>query len=105
MQHLPLGTKLHKGSYTTGKVLGQGGFGVIYAGSDTRLQRLIAVKEFFPQGCVRQGSVVQPGGAMPAESYERVKAKFMAEATTNGTLRKAYDNNGLKDNPIRTQTK
>jgi polar amino acid transport system substrate-binding protein len=32
-------------------------------------------------------------------------AKFMADATTNGTLRKAYDNNGLKDTPIRTQTK
>ncbi len=32
-------------------------------------------------------------------------AKFLTEATVNGTLRKAYDNNGLKDNPIRTQTK
>ena len=32
-------------------------------------------------------------------------AKFMTEATTNGTLRKAYDNNGLKDTPIRTQMK
>src|SRR5580698_3387118 len=31
--------------------------------------------------------------------------KFMTEATSNGTLRKAYDNNGLKDNPIRTVTK
>jgi len=30
-------------------------------------------------------------------------AKFMTEATTNGTLRKAYDNNGLRGNPIRTQ--
>jgi polar amino acid transport system substrate-binding protein len=30
--------------------------------------------------------------------------KFMTEATANGTLRKAYDNNGLKDTPIRTQT-
>lgn len=29
--------------------------------------------------------------------------KFMNEATTNGTLRKAYDNNGLKDSPIRTE--
>ena len=27
--------------------------------------------------------------------------KFMTEAASNGTLRKAYDNNGLKDNPIR----
>jgi polar amino acid transport system substrate-binding protein len=30
---------------------------------------------------------------------------FTTEAMTNGTLRKAYDNNGLKDSPIRTQTK
>ncbi|MEY9133461.1 ABC-type amino acid transport substrate-binding protein [Bradyrhizobium diazoefficiens] len=29
--------------------------------------------------------------------------KFMNEATINGTLRKAYDNNGLKDSPIRTE--
>jgi polar amino acid transport system substrate-binding protein len=29
--------------------------------------------------------------------------KFMTDATTNGILRKAYDNNGLKDAPIRTQ--
>jgi len=28
---------------------------------------------------------------------------FMTQATTNGTLRKAYDGNGLKDAPIRTQ--
>jgi len=29
--------------------------------------------------------------------------KFMTDATTNGTLRKAYDSNGLKDSPIRTE--
>jgi polar amino acid transport system substrate-binding protein len=28
---------------------------------------------------------------------------FMTEATTSGVLRKAYDDNGLKDNPIRTK--
>jgi len=32
-------------------------------------------------------------------------SKFLTEAITNGALRKAYDNNGLKDSPIRTQTK
>jgi polar amino acid transport system substrate-binding protein len=32
-------------------------------------------------------------------------ARFLTEAISNGTLRKAYDNNGLKDQPIRTQTK
>ena len=32
-------------------------------------------------------------------------ARFMTEAVANGTLRKAYDDNGLKDAPIRTETK
>jgi polar amino acid transport system substrate-binding protein len=31
--------------------------------------------------------------------------KFLNDAIANGTLRKAYDNNGLKDTPIRTMTK
>jgi polar amino acid transport system substrate-binding protein len=31
--------------------------------------------------------------------------KFMTEAIGDGTLRKAYDNNGLKDRPVRTQTR
>jgi polar amino acid transport system substrate-binding protein len=31
--------------------------------------------------------------------------KFLTDAISNGTLRKAYDGNGLKDQPIRTQTK
>src|SRR6201992_869620 len=29
--------------------------------------------------------------------------RFMTDATSNGMLRKAYDNNGLKDTPIRTK--
>jgi polar amino acid transport system substrate-binding protein len=29
--------------------------------------------------------------------------KFMADAASNGLLRKAYDNNGLKDHPVRTK--
>jgi polar amino acid transport system substrate-binding protein len=29
--------------------------------------------------------------------------RFIAEATSNGVLRSAYDNNGLKDNPIRVK--
>src|SRR5439155_21697926 len=29
--------------------------------------------------------------------------KFMTEVTSNGMLRKAYDDNGLKDTPIRTK--
>ena len=29
--------------------------------------------------------------------------KFMTETTTDGELRRAYDDNGLKDSPIRTK--
>ena len=32
-------------------------------------------------------------------------AKFLTDSISNGTLRKTYDNNGLKDTPIRTQAK
>jgi polar amino acid transport system substrate-binding protein len=32
-------------------------------------------------------------------------ARFVTDAIANGTLRKAYDNNGLKDTPIRTQVR
>jgi polar amino acid transport system substrate-binding protein len=31
--------------------------------------------------------------------------KFMTDAISDGTLRKAYDNNGLKDTPVRTAVK
>jgi len=29
--------------------------------------------------------------------------KFMTDAKSNGTLRKAFDNNGLKDTPLRAK--
>ena len=32
-------------------------------------------------------------------------ARFVTDAIANGTLRKAYDHNGLKDTPIRTQVR
>jgi polar amino acid transport system substrate-binding protein len=47
-------------------------------------------------------AVAVPLGHPQSEAFV---AKFMTEAITNGTLRKAYDNNGLKDSPIRTATK
>jgi polar amino acid transport system substrate-binding protein len=30
-------------------------------------------------------------------------SKFMTEAKSNGLLRKAFDNNGLKDTPLRAK--
>ncbi|WP_256805925.1 ABC transporter substrate-binding protein [Bradyrhizobium sp. Bra64] len=45
-------------------------------------------------------AVAVPLGHQQALSFV---TRFMNEATTNGTLRKAYDNNGLKDTPIRIE--
>jgi F-box protein 11 len=73
------GTRLLEGAYTAGKSLGQGGFGITYLGSDVRLARPVAIKEFFPAGCIRQGGEVQPAGGWNPESYEDAKSRFLQE--------------------------
>jgi len=67
--------------YSVGRVLGQGGFGITYLGSDSGLKRAVAIKEFFPQvqGCSRNGTTVQPGGMITQAEYLEEKDKFLAE--------------------------
>ncbi len=77
---LPLGTSLHGGRYAVGRVLGQGGFGITYLGSDARARRPVAIKEFFPHGSARHGMDVQPSGAMTAADYNGARTKFLDEA-------------------------
>ncbi len=74
------GVTLQSGSYTVGKVLGQGGFGITYLGSDSRLRRPTAIKEFFPQGSVRHSNTVQPSGAMTVTDFGIAKTRFLDEA-------------------------
>ena len=45
--HLQFGTKLAD-RYTVGKALGWGGFGITYIAWDDKLQKAVAVKEYFP---------------------------------------------------------
>jgi serine/threonine protein kinase len=72
---------LQGGHFTVGKVLGQGGFGITYLGSDTHLQRPVAIKEYFPQGyAARQSNTVVPAGTMARADYQSAKAKFLEEA-------------------------
>jgi serine/threonine protein kinase len=78
---LPVGTKLKGGAYTVGKVLEQGGFVITYKGSDTRLHRVGAIMEFFPPGCIRQGTFVSIAtlSITPAE-FEAMKQRFLQGA-------------------------
>mgnify|MGYP000775031244 FL=1 len=44
---LPSGTYLEQNKYYIERVLGDGGFGITYLGYDVKLQRKVAIKEFY----------------------------------------------------------
>ncbi|BAS59507.1 serine/threonine protein kinase [Leptolyngbya boryana IAM M-101] len=77
---LLVGTQLQGGNFSIGKVLGQGGFGITYLGSHQQLRKPVAIKEFFPQGCARQGKTVQPSGSITPMDYHSYKVKSLEEA-------------------------
>ncbi|MEN9565663.1 MAG: hypothetical protein RLZZ69_859 [Cyanobacteriota bacterium] len=78
------GACLASGEYRIKKPLGQGGFGITYQGVDTRLNRAVAVKEFFPEGCWREGSTVVSAGRWNLDTYSNAKQKFLLEGQTLG---------------------
>ena len=78
------GACLANGEYRIDRPLGQGGFGITYQGIDARLNRAVAVKEFFPQGCWREGSTVVSAGRWNSDTYSNAKQKFLLEGQTLG---------------------
>ena len=78
------GACLASGEYRISQPLGQGGFGITYRGIDTRLNRAVAVKEFFPEGCWREGSTVISAGRWNSDTYSSAKQKFLLEGQTLG---------------------
>ena len=78
------GVLLANGEYRISKVLGQGGFGITYQGVDTKLNRAVALKEFFPEGCWREGTTVVSAGRWDNSSYIDAKQRFLQEGQTLG---------------------
>jgi serine/threonine protein kinase len=78
------GACLASGEYRIEQPLGQGGFGITYQGVDTRLNRAVAVKEFFPEGCWREGFTVVSAGRWNSDTYSSAKQKFLLEGQTLG---------------------
>lgn len=81
---LSSGIHLLDGVYQVNQMLGQGGFGITYQGIDTRLNRPVALKEFFPEGCWREGITVISAGRWTVQTYSDAKQKFLQEGQTLG---------------------
>ena len=84
---LPSGTNLNNGAFRIGQVLGQGGFGITYKGGDVNLRRLVAIKEFFPQGSVRNGLDVLPPSPDQVDTFVQWRQSFLQEARTLAQFR------------------
>lgn len=74
---------LRHDTYRIERMLGQGGFGITYLATDLNLDRLVAIKEFFPKDyCDREATTshVTIGTQSAGEFVNKLKAKFLKEA-------------------------
>jgi len=76
---LPDGTQLRSGEYTIQTCLGVGGFGITYRAMDHTLDRLVAIKEFFPDQCIRHLETITPSGGWNAEQFAHFRKRFIDE--------------------------
>ncbi len=77
---LAVGTVLQN-RYRIGGIIGKGGFGVTYLAFDAKLERRIAVKEYFPYGFAQRGA--ESGAVMTtgdAQVFKKGAEKFYDEA-------------------------
>ena len=76
-------TELQSGKYRIIRVLGQGGFGITYLAKHTMLNKLVAIKEFFPKEyCDREENTshLTVGTKNSVEIVGMLKTKFIKEA-------------------------
>lgn len=78
---LPMGTRLND-KIVIGRCIGKGGFGVTYVGYDLRMEKIIAVKEYYPNGIVYRssGTEIAIADIKSAETFEKGAEKFYTEA-------------------------
>ena len=81
-----MGTELHAGKFTVGRVLGEGGFGITYKGAHKNLQRAVAIKELFPEGAIRLGPNVSVPKSRQAD-FKREMDSILQEARLIASLR------------------
>ena len=83
MQQLQPNTTLQGGKYRIERVLGQGGFGITYAGYNTEFEETVAIKEFFMKGVTERDettSFVSVSNSENTPQFEEQREKFKKEA-------------------------
>ncbi len=73
------------GRYSVGEVLGKGGFGVTYKAYDIRNDRIVAVKEYYPNGLVHRDTgttQISVSSSRYEENFRSGADKFYDEAKT-----------------------
>ena len=79
---LPVGARLHS-RYTIGRIMGKGGFGMIYLAYDEKDEKTVAVKEFYPDGTAvrsQDNLSVEPMTSQHTESFQTGLERFATEA-------------------------
>ncbi len=83
---LPKKTLLKQGEYIIEEVVGQGGFGITYLGTDTSLLCPVAIKEYFPSGIAgrdvteKEDLTLHVYGKDAREEYDKGMQAFISEA-------------------------
>lgn len=89
----PLATGTVLGDYKILGVLGRGGFGITYHARQGSSNREVAVKEFFPAGCVRRFDDVpstwrvEPTPSLGPSAFEIARAQFVEGARSLSRFR------------------
>jgi serine/threonine protein kinase len=78
--NLPVGTYL--GEFELTSLIGEGGFGIVYAATDHSLQRRVALKEYMPSALAARtgGTQVQVKSARHKDTFEAGLKSFVNEA-------------------------
>jgi serine/threonine protein kinase len=85
---LPAGTCLLGGKFTIDRQIGCGGFGITYLVRDIYLERVVVIKECFPDAvCLRFGSQVKVNSPRFEEQHLKSVQMFMREARSIAKLR------------------